>query len=246
MEKSKGRVPFDVQDKYEKVLDRLRYYTRGKFRKLFGEPERSVDMREILAGDKVVVIEAGDMSDVHKPFLLGLLAVWDFLYRKFNGPAESPELLVLEEAHQVAFDISRKEIAKQLNIVEGIFDKMAAEAAGYNLYLVFIAQSPAMLSDGVRKNVGLLVTFKLVSETSDRPDVSMITDMLARDSRLDHREVKRFVTRLPIGWGIVRKMRTFDLIETEPVLVKFDLFRVPPIRDEELRQRDGVANYQEN
>ncbi|RLE85352.1 MAG: hypothetical protein DRJ67_09010 [Thermoprotei archaeon] len=234
MERSRGRVPFDVQDKYEKVLDRLRYYTRGKFRKLFGEPPRSIDMREVLAGDKVVVLEAGDMSDVHKPFLLGLLAVWDFLYRKFNGPAEPPELLVLEEAHQVAFDVSRKEIAKQLNITESIFDKMAAEAAGYNLYLVFIVQSPSVLSDGVRKNVGLLVTFKLVSETSDRPDVSMITDMLARDSRLDHREVKRFVTRLPIGWGIVRKMRTFDLIETEPVLVKFDLFRVPNVRDEDL------------
>jgi len=40
--------------------------------------------------------------------------------------------------------------------------------------------------------------------------------MLVRDSRLDHREVKRFVTRLPIDWGIVRKMRTFDLTETSP------------------------------
>ena len=86
-----------MQDKYEKVLDRLRYYTRGNFRKLFGEPERSIDMREILAGDKVVVIEAGDMSDVHKPFLLGLLAVWDFLCRKFNGLADPLELLIPEE-----------------------------------------------------------------------------------------------------------------------------------------------------
>jgi len=34
--------------------------------------------------------------------------------------------------------------------------------------------------------------------------------------RLDHREVKRFVTRLPIGWRIVRKMRILDLTETSP------------------------------
>jgi len=34
--------------------------------------------------------------------------------------------------------------------------------------------------------------------------------------RLDHREVKRFVTRLPIGWGIVGKMGTLDLTETSP------------------------------
>ena len=225
MERTRGRVPYDVQDKYERVLDRLRYYTRGRFRRLFGEPRSSVNIREILSDNRVVVIEAGDMSDVHKPFLLGLLATWNFLYRKFNDPADPPELLVLEEAHQVAFDLSRKDIARQLNITESIFDKMAAEAAGYNLYLVFVSQSPSVLSEGVRKNVGLLVTFKLVSDTSDRPDVSMITNMLARDSRLDHREVKRFITRLPIGWGIVRKMRTFDLLETEPVLVKFDLFK---------------------
>ena len=32
----------------------------------------------------------------------------------------------------------------------------------------------------------------------------------------------------------MRKMRTFDLIETEPVLVKFDLFKVPSVKDEEL------------
>ncbi|RLE80732.1 MAG: hypothetical protein DRJ51_04335 [Thermoprotei archaeon] len=49
-----------------------------------------------------------------------------------------------------------------------------------------------------------------------------------RDSSLDHREAKRFVTRLPIGWSIVRKMRTFNLIDTEPVLVKWDFMDVKP------------------
>ncbi len=64
----------------------------------------------------------------------------------------------------------------------------------------------------------------------------MTIDMPARDSGFDHREVKRFVTRLPICWGIVRKMRIFNLIETKPVLVKFDLFRVPSVGDENLLQ----------
>ena len=64
--------------------------------------------------------------------------------------------------------------------------------------------------------------------------IEILAHVSERDSRLDHREVKRFVTRLPIGWGLVRKMRTFDLIETEPVLVKFDLFKVPPVGDNDL------------
>ncbi len=69
----------------------------------------------------------------------------------------------------MAFDVSRREAAKQLNMVEGVFDEVAAEAAGCNLCPVFMARSPAMLSDGVRKSVGLLVTLKLVSEASDKP-----------------------------------------------------------------------------
>ncbi len=56
----------------------------------------------------------------------------------------------------------------------------------------------------------------------------MITGTLARDSRLDHRGVERFAARLPIGWGTARKMRALDLVEIGPVLVKFDLFKVPP------------------
>ena len=182
------------------------------------------------------MIEAGELADIHKPFLLGLLAIACFYYRKFNGPSDIPEIIVLEEAHQIAFDISKSRIAGMLNITEGVFDKMAAESAGYNQYLVFIAQYPTILGDGVRKNCGFLVVFKLLSETRFKPDVSMTTDMLARDSSLDHREVKRFITRLPIGWSIVRKMRTLNLIDTEPVLVKWDFMDAKPPSDEDVRK----------
>ena len=43
-----------------------------------------------------------------------------------------------------------------------------------------------------------------------------------------------FLTRLPIGWNVVRKMRTFNPIDTESVLVKWDLYPIPSLTDEEL------------
>lgn len=98
-----------------------------------------------------------------------------------------------------------------------------------------VAQYPSILGDGVRKNCGLLVAFKLVSEHRYREDLTMTVGMLARDSRMDHREVWRFLTRLPVGWSIVRKMRTLDLVETEPVLVKWDYLEVRPPLDAELQ-----------
>jgi|GEM_PF-947451 len=227
------RTPFDVLDIYQKTLDRLKFYTRGKFKKLFCSQE-SIDIGELLEEKGVTVIEAGELADIHKPFLLGLLAIACFLYRKFNGASSIPELIVLEEAHQIAFDIKRSQIAGMLNITENIFDRIASESAGYNQYLVMIAQYPSILGDGVRKNCGFLAVFKLVSETRDKPDVTMTTEMLARDSRLDHREVKRFLTRLPVGWSIVRKMRTTNLTETEPVLIKWDYIETKPPTDQEI------------
>ena len=95
------RVTFEQLDIYVKTLARLRYYTRGKLRELFSSKEHT-SIEKLLSG--VVVVEAGEMADVHKPFLMGLLALSAFYYRKFTGASPVPEFIVLEEAHQVAFD----------------------------------------------------------------------------------------------------------------------------------------------
>ena len=220
-ERRRRKVTFEQLDIYVKTLARLRYYTRGRLAKLYASEEHT-DISELLSG--VTVIEAGEMADVHKPFILGLLALSAFYYRKFNGPSEVPELIVIEEAHQVAFDPTVKEIARELNITESVFDKMAAESAGFNQYLVFIAQHPATLSNGVLKNLGLIVVFKLIAEDVRHRDIQLVKDMLVRGTERAYIEVARFITRLPVGWSIVRKCRSFELVEQEPVLVKWDLF----------------------
>ena len=119
-------------------------YTRGKFKKLFCSQE-SIDIGELLKEKGITVVEVGELADIHKPFLLGLLAIAYFLYRKFNEASGIPELIVLEGAHQIAFDIKRSQMAGMLNITENIFDRIASESAGYNQYLVMVAQYPSIL-----------------------------------------------------------------------------------------------------
>lgn len=48
---------------------------------------------------------------------------------------------------------------------------MATESAGYNQFLVFIAQHPSTLSNGVLKNLGLIVVFKLIAENRFHRDI---------------------------------------------------------------------------
>jgi len=220
-EKRSRKVTFEQLDIYVKTLARLRYYTRGRLSKLFASNEHT-DISELLTG--VTVIEAGEIADVHKPFLLGLLALSAFYYRKFSGLAINPELIVIKEAHQVAFDPTTKDIARQLNITESVFDKMVAESAGYNQYLVFIAQHPSTLSNGVLKNLGLVIVFKLIAENRFHRDIQLVKDMICRGTDRAYIEVARLISRLPIGWSIVRKCRSYELLEQEPVIIKWDVF----------------------
>ena len=101
---------------------------------------------------------------------------------------------------------------------------MTTESAGFNQYLVFIAQHPATLSNGVLKNPDLIVVFKLIAEDARHRDIQLVKDMIVRDAERAYIEVARFITRLSVGWPIVRKCRSFELMGQELVLVKWDLF----------------------
>jgi len=74
------------------------------------------------------------------------------------------------------------------------------------------------------KNLGIIVVFKLIAEDARHRDIQLVKDMLVRGTERAYIEVARFITRLPVGWSIVRKCRSYELIEQEPVVVKWDLF----------------------
>ena len=74
------------------------------------------------------------------------------------------------------------------------------------------------------KRQGLIVVFKLIAEDARHRDIQLVKDMLVRGTERAYIEVARFITRLPVGWSIVRKCRSLELVEQEPVLVKWDLF----------------------
>ena len=65
----------------------------------------------------------------------------------------------------------------------------------------------------------------LMSSKQRGRDIQLAKDMLVRGAERAYIEVARFITGLPIGWSIVRKCRSFNLVKQELALARWNLFR---------------------
>jgi hypothetical protein len=129
-----------------------------------------------------------------------------------------------------------------MNIEESIFDTAFRENRGYNLFYIAIAQMPSALSPQVLMNTpGKMIMNTGV--TAEGQDTDLITQQLGKDPRYRHAQVKRFLSRMPQGLGIVRfpyagnmaePMRA--LAEHEPVLVEVPWLPEKSPTNEELRE----------
>ena len=215
------KASFERLDVYDKILDRLWPYAEGDLAELFGR-DCETDIVDIVLGNSFVDFEAGGMSDTDKPFILSLIVFALYYYAKHNGPYGRPVLLVVEEAHQVAFNVREKPSAEAVNITEDIWGKLAAEGRAFNLYGVFIVQYPSRLNPMILANLMATITFRLNLQTVKDQDVFTIVYQLGKDPQRFGNEYARFLERLPVGHAIAVKKRTKEFFKTEPVLVKFD------------------------
>ena len=222
---AKRKVSFDKLDIYDKILDRLWAYSEGDLKPLFGE-DSETDIVELVLENDFIDFEAGGMADTDKPFILSLIVFALYYYAKHNGPYRTPILVVIEEAHQVAFDVKKKYSAEAVNITEDVWGKLAAEGRAYNLYGAFIVQYPSRLNPMVLANLMNVVAFRLNLQApgSDRQDVFTIVYLLGKDPVRFANEYARFLQKMPPGNCITVKKKVRDFFEAEPVLVKADLF----------------------
>jgi len=230
---AKGKVSFDKLDIYDKIMDRLWPYAEGDLRELFGE-DSETDIVDLVLGHDFVDFEAGGMADTDKPFLLSLIVFALYYHAKYTGRYRQPVLVVVEEAHQVAFNLREKYSAEAVNLTEDVWGKLAAEGRAYNLYGLFIVQYPSRLNPMVLANLMSVIAFRLNLETYRDRDVSTIVRQLGKDPERFGNEYARFLERLPIGYALTIKKRVKEFFKAEPVLVKFDLFEPPEATEKEI------------
>ena len=236
-----ARVGNDTKDAYQRVLDRLVYFSDRLLRDLYCDTSAdAIGITDIVsAKNTVTVLEGAGLDAEMKQFVIGTLAAGVYQYTTHNGKYDPGLLLVFEEAHQVlkgsGSDAGGGDNGSVLNMGETIYEQMWNEAAGWNLFLVSISQMPSRLPPSVISNSGLVYSYAL-DDTKDR---EVIMKKIARDPRYDHREIERFFPRMPIGWCIAKSSRIQDYKDADPSIVATDPLIAEPVTNEELRREQA-------
>ncbi len=241
IEKGKtARVGNDTKDAYQRVLDRLVYFSDRVYRTLYCDTSAdALSITDIVsAKNTVTVMEANGLDGEMKQFIIGVLAAGIYQYTVANDKYDPGLLLVFEEAHEVlkgsGADAGGGDSGSSvLNTGETIYEQMWNEARGYNLFLVSISQMPSHLPSSVISNSSLVYSYAL----DDAKDREVMMKKIARDPRYDHREIERFFPRMPIGWCIAKSSRVQDYKDADPSIVATDPLIAEPVTNDELRRQ---------
>lgn len=221
LERSK-KVSFERLDVYDKILDRLWPYAEGDLADLFGD-DVGVDVTDIVLQNDFTDFEAYGLSETDKPFILSLI-VFALYYRAvYSGAYERPLFIVVEEAHRVAFKYAEHS-SEAIHLTEDAWGQLAAMGRAYNVYCVFVVQYPSRLNPMVLANLFSVISFRLNLNTGDSQDISTMVWLFGKDPVRFSNEYARFMSRLPIGYGVAIKKRVKEFFRAEPSLVKFDRY----------------------
>ena len=221
------KIRSEVRDSYERLLFRLWTFGEGPLSKIFNRDYEQT-MIDYLGDYDVIDIECAPMSDIDKPFIIGLMTFQLYYYASINRrPYIRKTLFVIEEAHRIvkSSPVVRGEEVETF----GPWGKVTAMARAYNLYLMFIIQTLKMLSPLVLSNLRILIVHAL--QLPD--DVNYCAKLLSGISTTSIDEIARYIPYQPIGHAII-KIVSGKL--DEPRLVKIEPITLRDVPDEEIEK----------
>lgn len=230
-----------LADTYDSLLTRLEYYVSGELRQLYAsEAPDNIRISDFVHGNMVTVLEGGNLDSLNKVFVINVFMQGLFMYakekfRKNGNKVDNEVLVVLEEAHNV-IPGDEKGNDMPLPIAESIWEIAFNEARGYGMYLAAIVQVPSKIPSNITANCSNLIVHRIGKEE----DAGVVTTLLTRDGQRDHRDVPRFLTRLPVGMAVVKQSRVRNLWEMEPSVVSVDYLAVDTPSDETLEGFLGI------
>ncbi len=223
-----------MQDAYDSILAKLRPFLVSELRELYccKDPNKITRIEDLINGRRVIVLEGGLLDDMPKKAVLGLITWGIFLYSKDLKSYEKvvqDRLFILEEAHEV-FPSNQIKKENPLGVNEDIYQIMLNESREYGLYVMVIAQAPMSLPEAVITNSQILIVHRLGGEDN----INAMTMALARNSRIDDRDVPLWLVKQPKGRCIIRVNNQWTHQMSEPVLVLAAPIECEPPDNEEI------------
>lgn len=225
-----GKAGNDTKDAYERILERMSCFSRPYSieYKLYGT-EKGLSIDELIGGDDVTVLESKGLEDTFKNFIFGAITSGFFRYAISNDGGFKAEnqyetVLVIEEANEVLTGNDKAGKGGDTVSLPGPseFELILDQAAGYGLFIFAITQKIADMPRSVLANAGI----NFIGRIAPEEDKNVAIHAMARESRIDDRDLVTWLPRQPIGWFICRTSRAFNFLDSEPVLVAVSALNV--------------------
>lgn len=224
-QRPKGKSGNDTKDAYARILDRIQAFNRefSVERQLFGgEDGMSVD--ELIGADDVTVIESKGLENTFRNFIFGVITSGFYKFALaheggFLAEDQYETLLVIEEANEVltGSDVAGTGGGASFGMSgQSEFEQILDQSAGYGLFICAITQKISEMPRSIIANAGLIFAGRL--KIPD--DITTVVRSIAREERYEDRELVKWFPRSPTGWFICMSSRTYDIKDSEPVLVK--------------------------
>jgi hypothetical protein len=235
----KGRADNDTRDAYARLLDRLQAFSRefSIERKLFGTAD-GIGVDELIGRDDVTVLEIKGLESTLRNFIFGVITSGFYKYGiahegGYLSEDEFETVLIIEEASEILMGNDAAGTGSGLDFGmtgQSEFEQILDQSAGYSLFIVAITQKIADMPKSIIANSGLIFAGRL--KTAD--DVKVVVRALARKDMFEDRDLVKFHPRMPTGWFVCQSSRTYDIKDSEPILVQISRLNIAPPSNAEI------------
>lgn len=198
---SKGASSRVAKDYQERVKNRVKETVRTLDKVL--DCSLGYPLEELLLENNVV-LELDGLSRALSVFLVNYLLYWIFTYRinASERGGKVKNIIVVDEAKRI-FDKNLEKLP-----VEGIpiITTLTSQIGEFNVGLIVGEQTPSMLTDGIKANVGTTISFRL-SNGKDIQEMAKAMNL--------KKEEKEYLSKLEVGETVVRTIGA-----DEPFLMK--------------------------
>lgn len=234
---SKGRGGNDTKDAYSRLLERLSAFARpySVECRLFGQAD-GMSIDDMIGADDVTVLESKGLEATFKNFIFGIITAGFYRYaihqeRGFLSRDQYETVLIIEEANEVLTGNDSASGGSQMGLSgQSEFEQILDQAAGWGLYIFAITQKIADMPKSIIANSSMAFAGRVVTED----DINVVVKSIARDPRMDDRDVAKWFPRAPTGFFVCKSSRTYSFLDAEPVLIKVAMLPISTPTDREL------------